>query len=164
MLLLNHKYYIKVYLITTNYSWPAVSIISILVLKHCKFSINNSFASLFVYLRFIVPLENFPLIWIRRHSRWRGANLDLNLALMAIEQWGFYSVPHLMWHGATVYNGHLLPSVLPVALSLPFLRLGSAWLEFVHQISGCGANALIHYFTAADFLWWHSPKFKIVLH
>ena len=25
-------------------------------------------------------------------------------ALMAIEQWGFFSVPHLLWHGASVYN------------------------------------------------------------
>ena len=28
-------------------------------------------------------------------------------ALMAIEQWGFFSVPHLMGDGASVYNGHL---------------------------------------------------------
>ena len=28
-------------------------------------------------------------------------------ALMAIEQWGFFSVPHLLWHGASVYNGLL---------------------------------------------------------
>ena len=27
--------------------------------------------------------------------------------LMAIEQWGFFSVLHLLWHGASVYNGHL---------------------------------------------------------
>ena len=23
------------------------------------------------------------------------------------EQWGFFSVPHLLWHGASVFNGHL---------------------------------------------------------
>ena len=28
-------------------------------------------------------------------------------ALMAIVQSGFFSVPHLLWHGASVYNGHL---------------------------------------------------------
>ena len=28
------------------------------------------------------------------------------LALMDIEQWGFFSVPHLLWHGTSVYNGH----------------------------------------------------------
>ena len=39
--------------------------------------------------------------------RWRAANFDLCSALMAIEQWGFFSVPHLLWHGASVYNGHL---------------------------------------------------------
>ena len=25
---------------------------------------------------------------------------------MAIEQWGFFSVPHLLWHGTFVYNDH----------------------------------------------------------
>ena len=28
-------------------------------------------------------------------------------ALKAIEQRGFFSVPHLLWHGASVYNDHL---------------------------------------------------------
>ena len=31
--------------------------------------------------------------------RWMDANFDLCSALMAIEQWGFFSVPHLLWHG-----------------------------------------------------------------
>ena len=26
---------------------------------------------------------------------------------MAIEQWWFLSVPQLLWHGASVYNGHI---------------------------------------------------------
>ena len=26
---------------------------------------------------------------------------------MAIEQWRFFSLPHPLWNGATVYNGHL---------------------------------------------------------
>ena len=37
----------------------------------------------------------------------RTANLDLYSALMAIEQWWLFSVPHLLWQGASVYNGHL---------------------------------------------------------
>ena len=61
----------------------------------------------FFLLGFIIPLENFSLIWKRRHYRWRTANFDLCCALMAIEQWGFFSVPHLLWHGASVYNGLL---------------------------------------------------------
>ena len=40
------------------------------------------------------------------------------------EQWGFFSpfisVPHLLWHGATVYNGHLRR---PVTLTLNANRL-----------------------------------------
>ena len=27
-------------------------------------------------------------------------------ALMAIEQWRFFTVPHLLWHGTSVDNGH----------------------------------------------------------
>ena len=61
----------------------------------------------FVCLGFIVQIENFSLIWRRHHYRWRAANFDLCSALMAIEQWGFLSVPHLLWHGAFIYIGHL---------------------------------------------------------
>ena len=62
---------------------------------------------LFVCLEFIVPLENFSLIWRRHHCRWKAANFDLCSALMAIEQWGFFNVPHLLRHGPNLYNGHL---------------------------------------------------------
>ena len=42
-------------------------------------------------------------------------NFDLCSALMAIEQRGFFGVPYLLWHGASVYTGqvislsHLMP-------------------------------------------------------
>ena len=83
---------------------------------------------LFVCLGFIVPLENFSLIWRRHHCWWRAANFDLCSTLMANEQWRFFnSMPHLLWHGASVYNGHLQGPVtltpiaerLTVKLSLP---------------------------------------------
>ena len=91
---------------------------------------------LFVCLDFIVPLENFSLIWRGHHYRWRAVNFDLCSALMAIEQWGFFSLPHLLWHGPTVYNDHLWGPVtlapfaepLAVELSLPVLFL---WLRSV---------------------------------
>ena len=60
-----------------------------------------------LYEIFGVPLENFSVTWRRHHCRWRAANFDLCSALMAIEQWGFFSVLHLLWHGASVYDGHL---------------------------------------------------------
>ena len=74
-----------------------------------------------------VSLENFSLIWRQRHYRWRAVNCYLHSTLMAIEQWGFFSVPHLLWHGASVYNGHLrgpltlkpIAKRLVVDLSLP---------------------------------------------
>ena len=52
--------------------------------------------SLFVFLGVFVPLENFLLLWSCHHYRWRAANFDLCSAIMAIEQWGFFSVPHLL--------------------------------------------------------------------
>ena len=54
-----------------------------------------------------VPLENFSLIWRLHHYRWRAVNFYLCSALMATEQWGFFYVPHLLWHGASVYSSHL---------------------------------------------------------
>ena len=62
---------------------------------------------LFVRTRFFVQLENFSPIWRRHNYRWKARNFGLCSALMAIEQWGFFSVPLILWYGASVYNGHL---------------------------------------------------------
>ena len=61
------------------------------------------------------------------HYRWRAANFDLYSAIMTIEQWELFSLPHLLWHGAFIYYGQLRgPSThtpvaqrLAVELSLP---------------------------------------------
>ena len=90
----------------------------------------------FLFVCFIVPLENFSLIWRPHHYRWRASNFDLCSALMAIEQWGFLSVPHLLWHGTFVYDGHLRGHVtlthiaehLAVELSLPIFTT-YVWFE-----------------------------------
>ena len=63
---------------------------------------------LFVCLRFYFPLENFSVIWRCHHYRWRNTNFDLYLALMAIKQWGFFKVPHLLWHRV---HSHQLRSI-----------------------------------------------------
>ena len=78
----------------------------------------------------LVWLKKFSLIWRRHQFRWRTAYFDLYLALTAIEQWGFFSVPHLLWHGTSVYNGHLREPVtlttnaesLAVVFSLPVFK------------------------------------------
>ena len=55
-----------------------------------------------------VPIKNFSLIWKRYHDWWWATNFDICSALMAIEQWGFFiNVPHVLWHGPTLYNGNL---------------------------------------------------------
>ena len=46
------------------------------------------------------------------HSYWdvtitgEGLQILSYAALVAIEQWDFFSVPHLLWQGASVYNGY----------------------------------------------------------
>ena len=67
------------------------------------------------------------------HYRWRAANSDICLALMAIEQWGFFSVSRLLWHGAFVTmvisedprHSHVLPSDSQWSCHNLFLRLRS---------------------------------------
>ena len=63
--------------------------------------IYSSFVCFFVCLWFFVQSENFSLIWRRHNYWWKAANFDLCSALIAIEQWRFFSVPHLLWHGAS---------------------------------------------------------------
>ena len=78
---------------------------------------------LFVCLGIYIPLDNF--IWRRHHYRWRAANFYLCSALMAIEKWMFFSVLHLLWHGASFlivisedpWHSHLLR--LTMELPLP---------------------------------------------
>ena len=93
------------------------------------------------------------------HYWWRAANFDLCLALMAIEQWGFFSVPHLLWHGATVYNGHLwgrvthtpIDECLAVVLSTCFYDLGLTHSMDLNTLpSAFMAYALTHCATDAS--------------
>ena len=102
------------------------------VLSSLSFDLFASeFVCLFVCLGFSIQLENFSLICKTYHCRKRAANVDICSALMAIEQWGFSSVLHLLCHGESVYNGHLGGPVtltpnaerLAVELSLPVLKL-----------------------------------------
>ena len=87
--------------------------------------LHNFLEFLVVCLEFIVPLENFSL-----HYRWRAANFDLGSALNVFEQWGFFSVPHLLWHGTSYYMGisqdpwhsHLFPSVWQLICHCAWIR------------------------------------------
>ena len=106
---------------------------------------------LFVCLEFFVPLQNFSLNWRRQLCKWRAANFDMCSALMAIEQWGFFRVRHLLWYGTSVYNGHLrepmtltpIAERLAVELSLLGLsRLGFEQLTF--RLRGERSNLLRH--------------------
>ena len=86
----------------------------------------------FLCLGFIVPLENCSHIWRRHHYRWRAANFDLCSVLMSIEQWGFISVPHLLWHEASIYYGYLRG---PVTLTPIAERLA---VKLCHYLSRLG--------------------------
>ena len=68
----------------------------------------------------------FHVSWNILNEQWT-ANFDLCSALMVIEQWGFFSVPHQLWHGASICNSHFrgpetlahVAESLAVELSLP---------------------------------------------
>ena len=107
---------------------------------------NRMFVCLFVF-----SLENFSLIWKRHHYRWRVVNFYLCSPLVAIEQWGFFSVSHLLWHRVSINNGHLpwhshlLPSFNQ--WSCHYLRLRSVALGFEHptfRMRGQHSNPLLH--------------------
>ena len=51
------------------------------------------------------PTREFFTHW--RHYRYLWKALSFYSVLMTIGQWGFFSVPHLLWHRISVYNGHL---------------------------------------------------------
>ena len=101
---------------------------------------NDSFCFLFCFVCLFVFLFVCLFVWdVSSHSRILHpygdvtfpANFWPTLCTHDIEQWGFFSVPHLVWHGASVYKGHIRGPVtlIPIAerlammLSLPFLRL-----------------------------------------
>ena len=77
---------------------------------------------------------------------------------MTFEQYVYYRMPHLLWHGSSVYNGHLRGLV---TLTTFADRLAVELLLFVFTIkvrrvldsnthpSACGAIPLTHYATAA---------------
>ena len=71
------------------------------------FNTKNYF--LCVSLVLFIPLVNFSLIWRHHYNRRRAANFDLYSALMAMEQWGFFSMPHLLWHGISGVVVGLVP-------------------------------------------------------
>ena len=72
---------------------------------------------------------------------------------MAIEQWEFFRIPHLLWHRASIYSGHLRGPVTlapnaerwAVELSLPVLTTYVCrGLDSNTQPSTSGVNALTH--------------------
>ena len=95
----------------TSFFTPCTKLSSIVEsfmnLAACISKFVHKYFCLFVWFEFFVPLEIFSPIWRRPHNRLRAANFDLCSAFMVIEHRGFFSVPHVLWHGASVYKGHL---------------------------------------------------------
>ena len=104
-----------------NYTWHKISAVEgyssllkiklqgeTLLTKQLKCN-NNFFIHFNLTSWVLVCLEIFvPLIWRRHHCLWRAAGfIYLCSTLVAIKQWGFFSVSHLLWQGASVYYSHL---------------------------------------------------------
>ena len=127
-------------------------------------SISSHFVFYVFCVGLYVPLKNFSLLWSRHHYmyRWRASKFDLCSTLTATEQWGFFSLSHLL---ESVYNGHLRALVIltPVAdhlaveLSLPVLTTyNSGGWDSNTQPSTCKSNTLTNCATAAvnHFIHW----------
>ena len=112
----------------------------------------------FVCLGFSSHLRFFLLMFRSHHYRWKAANFDICSVPNAIAQWGFLSVPQLLWHETSVYNGHLRGPITltpnakywAVELSLPVFitKVCRGW-DVNTQPSPCEANALTYGATAA---------------
>ena len=85
----------------------------------------------------------------------KGCNFDFCSALMAIEQLGFLSVPHLLWHVASVCNAHLRETDTHScctafgsgAVTTIFYDLGLSRLGFEHptfRLWGQRSNPLLY--------------------
>ena len=99
------------------------------------------------------PTWEFSLIRRSHHYQRRAANFDLCSALMTIEQWGFFSVLHLLWHWTSVFNGHFRgpETFKPIAEHLAVAcsnDLGLSRLRFEHptfRLQGQYSNPLRHH-------------------
>ena len=88
----------------------------------CFLSQSKIYSFNFIRMLFFVALEKFWHKWRRHHCRQRAADLllDLFLSFMAIEHWGFFSVPHILLYGTFVYKvisedlwrSRMLPTVI----------------------------------------------------
>ena len=116
--------------------------------------INNIF-SLKVWFVEGVIICFILFVWGFGDCRWRAANFDLCSASWPLK---FFSVSQLLWHGASVYNGHIRGHVtltpmaerLAVELSPPvFTTLVCRGWDLHTQPSACEDYALTHCATAA---------------
>ena len=145
--------------ITSAWGWSheiTISCLLTLHMLHSNFCYFIVLFYLFIYFSyhsrvfhsygdFTITVEGLQILTHARHK--------------AIEQWGFFSVPNLQWHGASVYNGHLRGPVtltpvaerLAVELSLHctcFYDLGLLQLGFEHptfRLLGQRSNTLRHH-------------------
>ena len=75
-------------------------------------------------------------IWRCHHYRWRTANFDLSM-LGTSGHSGFFSVPHLLCHGTSVYNGHLRFTSTELRNCLTYKwHLAAKWL-LENNLIGC---------------------------
>ena len=118
-----------------NWSIKCLGIDITLVINHLQASISTYNISLFKVYR---PTREF--FTHMKTSSWPDKGYTFWLMPgMIIEQWGFFSMPHLLLHGAFVYNGHLrghltlttMPSVSQLCWHYLHLRIRyvAAWIR-----------------------------------
>ena len=68
--------------------------------------IDEAYVCLFVCFFLFVCLSSHSKIFLT-YGDVTITGEGLRILTVAVAQWGFFSVSHLLWHGASVYNGHL---------------------------------------------------------
>ena len=132
------------------------------VWEKCSLLQSNMFAYDFMVCLFVLGSHsrNFHLNMETSPLPVKCESFYLYSALIAIEKWGFFSVPHLLWLGASVYNGHLRGSVTltlycrafcsgAVTTWLFFFYLSLSWLGFEHPTFRMRGSDLTHFAYAA---------------
>ena len=97
---------ILLWYVTDNFWSIILTGLFLLIHTSSLFTLFDPYVPCYLFVVFH-PTREFFIHWGLHHYRWRAAKFDLCLALIANEQWGFFSVLLLLGHGASVCNGHL---------------------------------------------------------
>lgn len=67
--------------------------------KSSNITYSTGHTNLYTYFAILA----FFLLRICHYYRWTATHFDLHSALFTVVQWEFFNVPHILWHGTSVF-------------------------------------------------------------